>query len=76
MMLLFMDIYKTFMIGFLSSVSRGLDFGYFSELSKSFLLVSEKHKSAAQQLFDDFGIQVVTIHHFLGGYLGEHSGWV
>ena len=53
--------------------SRGPDFGYFPEPFKMFLLVSEKHRSAAQQLFGDMGVQIVPGHRFLGGYLSDDS---
>ena len=56
--------------------SRGPDFGYFPEPSKSFLLVSDKHRSVAERLFGCLGVQVVNGHHFLSGYLGDSSDWV
>ena len=38
------------------------------------MLVSEKHRSVAQQLFGDLGVQIVSGHYFLCGYLDDNSG--
>lgn len=40
------------------------------------LLVYDKHRFTAERLCGHLGVLVVTGHCFLGGYLGDHSGWV
>ena len=40
---------------------------------KSFVVVNERWRSEAITIFGDLGIQVVTGHRFLGGFLGSRS---
>ena len=56
--------------------SQGPHFGYFPKLSKSFLLVSDRFRPDAKRSFGTLGVRIVAGHHFLGGYLGDHSRWV
>ena len=56
--------------------SRGPDFGYFPELSKCFLLVNNEFRPDAKRSFGTLGVRIVTGHHFLGGFLGDHSRWI
>ena len=52
--------------------SRAPSFGYHPEPTKSFV-VNERWRSEAVTIFGDLGIQVVTGHRFLGGFLGSYS---
>ena len=53
--------------------SCGPSFGYHPEPTKSFVAVNEWWRNEAVIIFLDLGIQVVTGHRFLGGFLGSHS---
>ena len=53
--------------------SHGPSFGYHTERTKSFVVVNEWWRSEAVTIFGDLGIQVVTGHRFLGGFLGSRS---
>ena len=53
--------------------SRGPGFGYHPEPIKSFVVVNDRWKNEAAAIFGDLGIQVVTGHRFLGGFIGNHS---
>ena len=53
--------------------SRGPSFGYHSEPTKSFVVVDERWRSEAVAVFGDLGVQVVTGHRFLGGFIGNQS---
>ena len=52
--------------------SHGPTFGYHPELTKSFVFVHERCRSEAVTIFD-LGIQVLTGHRFLSGFLGSHN---
>ena len=51
--------------------SQGPAFGYFPEPSKSFVVIDEYCKTKAENLFHDLGVQVVTSHSYLGGFIGD-----
>ena len=53
--------------------SRGPNFGYHPEPTNSFVVVNERWRSEVATIFGDLGIQVVTGHRFLGGFLGSRS---
>ena len=53
--------------------SRGPSFGYHPEPTKSFVVVNEQWRSEAVTIFGNLGIQIVTGHRFLGGFLGSCS---
>ena len=55
--------------------SRGPSFGYHPEPTKSFVVVNDQWKNEAAAIFGDhdLGIQVVTGHRFLGGFIASHS---
>ena len=61
------DIYEWFSL----LCSRGSAFGYFPEPTKSFVVVGEQFRTKAKALFYDLGVQVVTGHHYLGGFIGD-----
>ena len=52
----------------------GPDFGYHPEPSKSYLIVHPTDMSQAQEIFGDSGVQIVSGHRFLGGYVGDPVG--
>jgi len=56
---------------FLLLCSRGPHFGYFPEPSKCFLVVAPSKLNLANDIFGPLGIQVVTGHRFLGGFIGD-----
>ena len=68
-------------IGELSSVRQWFNrllsddpaYGYFPEPSKTVLVVRSSDLQKANDLFHDFGINVVTGSRFLGGFVGEQS---
>ena len=45
--------------------------GYFNETSKNIVIVAPQFKEQAQALFQEFGIQVLTGHRFLGSFVGS-----
>ena len=51
--------------------SQGPAFGYFPEPTKSLVVVGEQFKTKAKALFHDLGVQVVTGHRCLGGFIGD-----
>ena len=51
--------------------SRGPAFGYFPQPSKCFVVVAPSFVDQAKNIFGCLGVQVVTGHHFLGGYIGD-----
>ena len=53
-------------------IEEGPKYGYFPELRKSFIVVSESHVLGAHEVFDDLGVSVVTGHRLLGGVVGCH----
>ena len=53
--------------------SRGPSFGYHLEAIKSFVVVDEQWRSEAVAVFGDLGVQVVTDHRFLGGFIRSQS---
>ena len=53
---------------------RGPSFGYFSEPSKSFLVVDDKQLSRATEAFSGLGINVVCSRRLLGGVIGNTVG--
>ena len=53
--------------------SRGPAFGYFPEPTKSYVVVNKRWKNEATAIFGDLGVQVVTGHRFLGGFIGSHD---
>ena len=57
-----------------SLCSRGPAFGYYPEPTKSFIVVNERWKKEAAAIFGDLGVQVVTGHRFLGGFIGSQYG--
>ena len=50
--------------------NQGADFGYYPEPSMSFVVVDPNDMQFAQDTFGDSGVQFVTGHHFLQGYVG------
>ena len=55
-------------------VTKGPDFGYFPEPSKSILVVAECDIPEAERLFSDIGIQICTSSRILGGHVGSSTG--
>jgi len=51
---------------------HGPAFVYYPKLTKSFIVVNEKRRNDANAVFGDLGVQVVTGHRFLGGFIGNH----
>jgi len=49
----------------------GSTYGYFPEASKSVIVVSPSHQSAAQALCSILGVKVCTSHCYLGSFLGK-----
>jgi len=49
----------------------GPAFGYYPEPTKSFIVVNECWRNDTDALFGDLGVQVVTGHRFLGGFIGS-----
>ena len=47
----------------------GPDYGYYPEPSKSFLVIDLSDLQSAQDIFRDTGVQFVSGHRFLGGYI-------
>ena len=44
---------------------------YYPEPTRSFVVVNERWKSDPAAVFGDLGVQVVTGHRFLGGFIGS-----
>ena len=55
-------------------IKEGPSYGYFPEPMKSFLVVSDSYLSKAHEVFEKFGVQVVTSHRLLGGVVGVEEG--
>ena len=55
-------------------VTKGPDFGYFPEPSKSILVVAECDIPETERLFSDIGIQICTSSRILGGHVGSSTG--
>ena len=53
--------------------ARGPALGYYLELTKSILVVAPGNVARAKEHFRGIGIQVVTGHRYLGGFLGDVS---
>jgi len=53
--------------------SCGPSFSYYPEPTKSFVVVNEQWTGEAAAIFGDLGVQVVTRHRFLGGFIGSSS---
>ena len=51
--------------------SYGPSFGYYPEPTKTFVIVNEQWKSDAAAVFGNLGVQMVTGHRFLGGFIGS-----
>ena len=51
-------------------IEEGPKFGYFPEPEKSYIVVHPDQVDAANKLFIDYKINVVTGHRFLGGFIG------
>jgi len=49
----------------------GSTYGYFPKATKSDLVVSSPHQSAAQAFFSTLGLMVCSGHRYLGGFIGE-----
>ena len=71
MMLLPVDLLE--LRNWLINCSHGPSFGYYPEPTKSFVVVNERWRRDAAAIFGDLGVQVVTGHRFLGGFIGSHS---
>ena len=65
------DIYEWFSL----LCSRGPAFGYFSEPTKSFVVVGEQFRTKAKALFHDLGVQVVTGHRVTLSYTVSNNTW-
>jgi hypothetical protein len=52
-------------------INRGPSYGYYPEPKKSYLVVKEKFKDVAEEIFGDLGVKIVTGQRFLGGYIGD-----
>jgi hypothetical protein len=66
---------RTFLIRVYTNHTRlqeiGPNYGYFPELSKSVLIVSQDNLEAAKSAFKDLDFEVTTGHRYLGGFLGD-----
>jgi hypothetical protein len=51
----------------------GPSYGYYPEPHKSYLVVAPQFLEEAKTLFEDLGVEVVTGHRFLGGFIGDPS---
>jgi len=51
---------------------HGSAFGYHPGPTKSLIGVNEHWRNDANAVFGDLGVQVVTGHRFLGGFIGSH----
>ena len=49
---------------------RGGPRGYFTELTKSILVVSPRNVPRVEALFRGYGLQIATVSRFLGGFVG------
>ena len=52
-------------------IEEGPAFGYFPELSKSFLIVDKQYTEEAHHIFDKYSITIVEKKRFLGGFIGD-----
>ena len=50
---------------------RGTDQGYYTEPTKSILVVAERNVPRAKEYFRGMGIRVVTGSRYLGGFVGD-----
>ena len=65
------------MSGFLNFVLGDLILVTFPSYQiKCFLLVNDRFRPDAKRSFGTLVVKIVTGHHFLGGFLGDHSSWV
>ena len=73
-MLLLAELCQSCVIGLIYVLCLyGPAFGCYPEPTKSFILVNERWRGEANTVFGDLGVQVVTGHKFLGGFIGSHS---
>jgi hypothetical protein len=59
--------------------SEGPKHGYYNEITKNVLIVAPQYAEQARVFFDGFGVEVVTGHRFLGGFVGseaDQSAWM
>lgn len=54
--------------------TKGPDYGYFAEPSKSIIVVKEQFFGRAKELFDQLNVEVVLANRFLGGCIGREDG--
>ena len=74
MMLLPVELCQNYVSGLIYVLcSPGPSFGYHPEPTASFVVINDQWKNEAAAIFHDLGIQVVTGHRFLGGFIGNHS---
>ena len=60
-------------------IIEGPKHGYYNEVSKMILVVAPQFVDRAKERFKEFGVQVLTGHRLLGGFIGsesEKSSWV
>ena len=63
------------LVEWLSSLTEnGPKYGYYSEPSKSYLVVHSNFVEKGHQLFDWFGIRIVEGRRYLGGFIGSDEG--
>ena len=71
MMFLPVELCQSYVIGSISFVHMVLVLATILKSTKSFVVVNERWKSDAAAVFGDLGVQVVTGHRFLGGFIGS-----
>ena len=54
-------------------IIEGLKHGYYNEVSKMILVVTPQFVDRAKERFKEFGVQVLTGHRLLGGFIGSAS---
>ena len=60
-------------------MEEGPKHGYYNEVTKMILIVAPQFVEEAREFFKEFGLQVVTGHRLLGGFIGsssEKSAWL